>query len=144
MRLARTSSATSRNAASSPVVNWLASRGGIGPDAASVRRRSIDARRSGERCCLRLGGKWLNRPCAFASAATCGARCATVSIPRTSRLRASIASASACACSSVTSLPPNRCQTARANPSSVARDFVPPIAVNNFNIGHSFAVRVDH
>jgi len=67
----------------------------MGPDAASVRRRSIDACRSGERDAFRLGGKWLGLPCPFASAATCGARCATVSTPRTSRLRASIASASA-------------------------------------------------
>ena len=94
-------------------------------------------------CGLRLGGKWLGLPCPFACAATCGARCATVSIPRTSRFLASIASASAWACSSVTSFAPHRSQTARANPSSVARDFVPPMAVNKSNSGHSFPVRVD-
>ena len=56
-------SATIRNTASSPVVNWLASCGGMGPDAASVRRRLIDARRFGDLAAFRLGGKWLGRPC---------------------------------------------------------------------------------
>ena len=53
----RTASATILSAASSPVVNRQASGGGMGPDAASVRRRSIDARRFGERGALRFGGK---------------------------------------------------------------------------------------
>jgi hypothetical protein len=38
-----------RNTASSPEVNRQASAEGIGPDAARVRRRSIDRARSGER-----------------------------------------------------------------------------------------------
>ncbi|HMK91284.1 MAG TPA: hypothetical protein VK446_16840, partial [Methylocystis sp.] len=70
----RTASATIRSAASSPVVNRAASCGGMGPDAASVRRRAIEACRSGDLGARRFLGKWLARPAAKACATICGAR----------------------------------------------------------------------
>ena len=56
--LSRHSSPTIRSTASSPTVNLQAREGGIGPDDANLRRRSIDAARRGGRCGLR-GGKML-------------------------------------------------------------------------------------
>ena len=61
---------------------------------------------------------------------------ATMSIPRTSRFLPSIASARLSP-ARPRSLPlPHSLQTVRANPSSVARDFVPLMAVKNFNRCH--------
>ena len=91
----RASSQRIRIAASSPCVKFAAIAAGITPEAASLRRRSRDATRSGEVGRLRRDGKQLGFPCAFAAAATAGARCATVSSPRTSRRRAATASARA-------------------------------------------------
>ena len=90
---------------------------------------------SGDRAAFRLGGKWLGRPAALACAATCGARTASRSIPLTSRRRASIASERLCACSSVNLPSPQSIHSARQKPSSMERDFVPPIAVSKSNAG---------
>ncbi len=83
--LANTSSPTMRRTASSPTVNWHASAGGIGPDAARRRLRSIDRLLSGDLCSAALR-KARGAFCRFAGICGLGngnnAPCATPDSPR--------------------------------------------------------------